>query len=293
LSLCTGELYHGGCRYEAGVLAALLQHDAAERERRLGAPAGEGSIDAMGRSPEAARSFLEAAPFVWYQRFQLAPGVYTPGERDVEQVLAMCGIPDDLTGLSVLDVGTTNGGFCFELERRGARRVVAVDILPPEHFGFEELRGFLRSRVEFVQARIYELPALLSERFDIVLFLGVLYHLRHPLLALDSLRSLTAGEALIETEVADNELGSIARHPVSRFYRFGERAGDSTNWFAPTIACLLDWCASCGFEAELLTAWPAERPQRCLVRARLGPDPPEYLRISYERPVLVQAELGI
>jgi len=241
----------------------------------------------MTLSVGLARELVDQAAFIWYQRFELAPGVFTPGARDVAAVVDQMGIATDLTGKTVLDVGTTNGGVAFALEQRGASRVVAVDIYPPERFGFTALKTALSSRAEFVQANIYELPSLLPEKFDIVVFLGVLYHLRHPLLALDNVRQLTRGEAFIETEVADSELPGCASSSVVRFYRRDERAMDASNWFAPTINCLLDWCWSSGLEPELQAAWP-DPATRCLVKVRPTPGEAEFASISYEQPLRVQ-----
>jgi tRNA (mo5U34)-methyltransferase len=128
---------------------------------------------------EAAHRFLAQSDCVWFQRFELGGGVYTPGTNDLEWVFATAGVPDDLSGKSALDIGTSNGGAAFELERRGAQRVVAVDIFPPSWFGFDALKDFLGSRVEFVEATAYELPSLIGETFDVIIFWGVLYHLRH------------------------------------------------------------------------------------------------------------------
>jgi len=134
-------------------------------------------------SASEAAAFIASAGFVWHQRFELAPGVWTPGVSSVNFLLDTAGVPADLTGLSVLDVGTTNGGCAFEAERRGARRVVAADIATQELYGFRAIRKFLDSRVEFVQASVYELPDRLNEPFDLVFFVRVRYHLPHPLLA--------------------------------------------------------------------------------------------------------------
>src|SRR5258707_15780879 len=79
-------------------------------------------------TPAAAAEFIERAEFVWHQRWELAPGVWTPGSSDVGWLCHLAKLPADLTGQSVIDVGTTNAGTAFELERRGASRVVAVDI---------------------------------------------------------------------------------------------------------------------------------------------------------------------
>src|SRR5262249_26852409 len=140
---------------------------------------------------QTALDFIAASNFIWHQRFALAPQVYAPGANDVEWLWRRGNLPPDLAGATVLDVGTTNGGFAFEAERRGAAKVVAVDIVDPNLFGFDELKATLRSRVEFIRCSIYELPSRLQTAFDVVIFFGVLYHLRHPLLALDSVRTLT------------------------------------------------------------------------------------------------------
>jgi len=240
-------------------------------------------------APEAARDFIAGAEFLWYQRFELAPGVYTPGERDIDFSLQFCDLPSDLSGKTVLDIGTTNGGTAFALEARGAARVVAADIYQPTHYGFDKLRTALSSRVEFVQGSIYELPSLLDEQFDIVMFWGVLYHLRHPLLALDSLRSLTRGCAFLETEVADHELGENRHLRVARYYRGAELSRDPSIWFSPTIPCLFDWCSSCGLEPELLAGWP-EPPKRCMLRLLPTAGAPEYRTFSYEFPLRVHVE---
>ncbi len=249
--------------------------------------------DPLTLSSEVARDFLQSAKFVWYQRFPLTRDVYTPGEHDISWALQWCGIPNDLKGMTVLDIGTSNGGVAFEMERRGAARVVATDILPPSHFGFDQLKELLGSKVEFIQASIYELPEVINEQFDIVFFLGVLYHLRHPLLALDQLRSVTRGCAFIESEVADGDLrpsAHISNLSVTRFFRTDDMAGDSSNWFAPNIKCLLEWCWSCGLRPTLLKAWPNDAPKRCLVKAERVEGEPEYRLISYERPIHVKVD---
>jgi tRNA (mo5U34)-methyltransferase len=211
--------------------------------------------------------------------------VETPGGNDIVGLLDAAGVPGDLSGLSAVDLGTTNGGAAFELERRGARRVVAVDVKSPEHYGFGRLHDFLGSGVEWVQASVYEVAEVLDERFDLVLCFGVLYHLRHPLLALDNVRELIAGQALIETAVLDAEVPELAGEPVARFYRGDELAADSSNWFAPTLAGLLEWCSSSGLDPEVVAASPERTPSRVVVRVRRAPGDPEWMLRSYELPV--------
>ncbi len=238
-------------------------------------------------TPSASGDLLALASrndFLWHQRFEMAPGVFAPGANDVDWLLHTAGVPNDLAGASVLDVGTTNGGAAFALERRGASRVLATDIVDPMHFGFAAIRTALGSNVEFRQLSVYELSRVLHEKFDYVIFWGVLYHLRHPLLALDNVHSVTRGTAYVETAVCDSELMALSHEHVARFYRRDELAGDSSNWFAPTVSTLSDWCQSSGLEPARVTAWPPEAPQRAMVTASSA-RVPEYQTLSYERPL--------
>jgi tRNA (mo5U34)-methyltransferase len=238
---------------------------------------------------EAAERHAARTDFIWFQSFELTEGVYSPGPQSVDFLLYHLELPESLKGLSVLDIGTSNGAVAFELERRGAKRVVGVDIVDEKHFGFSATRDLLGSRAQFIQSSIYELPHRLhGERFDIVMFLGVLYHLRHPLLALDKLRSLTRGVAFIETAICDAEYPHAADQPLTRFFRLDELGADPTNWFSPSSACLAEWCRSAGFDVEELKSWPEEAPERALVRARATEGEPEYLEVSYEQPLDVR-----
>ena len=257
-----------------------------------GRPSGPGSanlrrIDPAASptplTPELATQLAARTDFVWHQRFELAGGVYTPGASDIPWLMNKAAVPERLDGASVLDIGTTNGGAAFECERRGARRVVAVDIVDENWFGFATLKRALGSSVEHVRASIYALPELLGEQFDVVLFWGVLYHLRHPLLALDNVRRLARGTVSIETAVSDHELGKHSELPLARFYRADELGGDGSNWFAPNVAALADWCRSCGLEPTRVLAWPERRPARAMVIA--SPGELEWRRLSYEQPL--------
>ncbi len=70
--------------------------------------------------PETARQFIETSSTIWHQHFELGPGVFTPGVSEVDYLYETAGVPQDLSGASVLDIGTTNGCGAFEAERRGA-----------------------------------------------------------------------------------------------------------------------------------------------------------------------------
>ncbi len=139
-------------------------------------------------APDAVQAFIDDASFLWHQTWSLVPGVRTPGANDIDWLWHTAGLPTDLTGRSVLDIGTTNGATAFLAEQRGASRVLAVDVCEPDLHGFPAIKELLGSEVEWRRGSVYELPQVTGgEQFDIVVFWGVLYHLRHPLLALDPL----------------------------------------------------------------------------------------------------------
>ena len=241
-------------------------------------------------SVDDARSFVEGSSFIWHQRFELVPGVYTPGAHDIHELWSIAGRPTDLAGKTLIDIGTTNGAAAFLAERYGAERVVAVDIYEPDWFGFGELRELLDSIVEYHRASVYELPRVLDgETFDYVLYWGVLYHLRHPLLSLDSVRLLLAdgGEASIETALYDG-----GEDAVLRFHRLDDLVGDPSNWFTPTMTTLRDWCLSSGLTPVRSEEWGAGDAKRGVVAAHRSPEDPEYMSISYEVPLRVEAVSG-
>ena len=207
-------------------------------------------------TPSEADEFIENSNFLWHQRFELSPGIFTPGVNDIDWLLANSSLPTDMRGLSVLDIGTTNGATAFECERRGAGRIVAVDILPETHFGIRQLCDLLDSEVTFVQSSVYGLAEELQETFDVVIFWGVLYHLRHPLLGLDAVRRVSKGHVSLETAVSDWIDGSPG--PLARFHRLDDLGDDPTNWWSPTVAALTDWVASAGFTVTSQVAIPAD-----------------------------------
>jgi tRNA (mo5U34)-methyltransferase len=170
-------------------------------------------------------------------------------------------IPWDLHGRRVLDVGCNAGFFAIRMKERGAARVVGID--SDERY-LEQARfaaGVLGTEIEFRQLSVYEVGRI-GERFDIVLFMGVLYHLRHPLLALDLLHEHVADGTLVFQTMLR---GSGEVRPVEPDYPFEERAvfdrpdfpklhfiekkyaGDPTNWWIPNRAAAEAMLRSAGF----------------------------------------------
>ena len=174
-------------------------------------------------------------------------------------------LPEDLGGKSVLDIGCNAGFYSMEMKRRGAERVVGVDsddrYLAQARFAAETL-GY--DNIEFRNLSVYDVAAL-GERFDVVIFMGVLYHLRHPLLALDLIHEHVAGDMLIFQSM---QRGSKQVMEVEPDYPFEETevfresawpklyfvekeyAHDWTNWWVPNRACAEAMLRSAGFTIE-------------------------------------------
>jgi tRNA (mo5U34)-methyltransferase len=197
----------------------------------------------------------------WFHRIELAPGLFTPGVDDTPRKAELIQLPADLSGKSVLDIGAYDGYFSFEAERRGASRVLAYDHLPPDQSGFNVARKFLNSKVEHLVGSVYDLTPEKVGTFDIVLFLGVIYHLRSPLLALERIHSVCNSSLYLESQILP---GAPPGEPtIARFFPSNELNNDPTNWWAPTRPCLEAWISSHGFEPVFLAEWSSRAAYRC------------------------------
>jgi len=188
----------------------------------------------------------EVAEHQWFHTIDLGQGVVTPGRQaPARNTLPRLGLPEDLSGKTVLDIGAWDGFFSFEAERRGAKRVLATDSHAwwGSKAPFELARRALGSRVEDMDVDVMDLSPERVGRFDLVLCLGVLYHLRHPLLALEKVFSVTADHLILET-VTDLVW---TRYPVMRFYPGSELAGDASNWFGPNPPAVVGMLKAAGF----------------------------------------------
>ena len=183
-------------------------------------------------------------------------------------------LPADLTGRSVLDIGCNGGFYSLEMKKRGAARVLGIDFdedyLAQARFAAE----IRRLDIEFARLSVYDV-ATLGERFDLVIFMGVLYHLRHPLLALDLIHEHVAGDLLLFQSM---QRGSPVVAPVPENADFFDQAmfdepgypklhfiehryaNDPTNWWAPNAACSAAMVRSAGFE---ILARPEEEVFLC------------------------------
>jgi tRNA (mo5U34)-methyltransferase len=211
-----------------------------ERARALGPWFHNLNLRGVATAPD---HFLGDYPMVKWQRFAHA-------------------LPADLTGWSVLDIGCNGGCYAMEMKRRGAERVLGIDFdadyLRQARFA-AEVEGL---DIEFRELSVYDVGAL-GERFDLVLFVGVLYHLRHPLLALDLIHEHVARDLLVfqsmqrgsnqvvrvapDYEFWETEIFDDAAFPKLHFIEHAY-AHDPTNWWAPNRACSAAMLRSAGFE---------------------------------------------
>jgi tRNA (mo5U34)-methyltransferase len=211
---------------------------------------------ALASGDTTSRRIAELAP--WFHNLHLPDGHCTAPDHPLGDFPAFkwrqlgSSVPDDLSGCSALDIGCNAGFYSFQLAARGAR-VLAID--HDEHY-LEQGRWAAalldpEGRVEFRRMQVYDL-ADVRERFDLVLFLGVLYHLRHPQLALDLVADRVGGRLIFQTLTmpgagqldvpADlpldrRELLAAPGWPRAAFIEHS-LAGDPTNWWAPDDACV-------------------------------------------------------
>lgn len=227
----------------------------------------------LGGVPTAADHFLGDYPAVKWNRFAKV-------------------IPEDLYGKTVLDIGCNAGFYSQEMKRRGADRVLAID--DNEHY-LEQARFAAEVNqldIEFRRLSVYEL-AKLGETFDVVLYMGVLYHLRYPLLSLDLIRQTVARDLVViqsmlrgSSEIEDPQ----PDYPFSEtrvfhkpsfpamFFVENKYSGDQTNWWIPNRGCLEGMLRSAGFritchpEREVYICTIADIPQATEQQRTLSPE---------------------
>ena len=187
----------------------------------------------------------------WFHTIDLGDGVVTPGAKDTPSELVHLHLPEDLAGRRVLDIGAYDGFYAFEAERRGAAEVLATDDWAWNWPGsdargnFELARRALASSVRTQEIAVEDLdPSAVGGSFDLVLFLGVLYHAPDPLGYLRRVRSVTNGLAVVETvvDLLDVDLPAIAYYPGDSLNE------DASNHFGPNPAAVIGLLRDAGFD---------------------------------------------
>ncbi len=179
----------------------------------------------------------------WYHTIEFPDGRIAKGLQSVDQLrarIAQFDLPANLSGKRVLDIGAWDGWFSFEMERRGAE-VVAIDRAANTRFLVAKRE--LGSNVDHRVLDLLDASPDNLGTFDIVLFFGVLYHSKHPLLALERACALSRDVVCVESFVSDVEPAK----PAMEFYETRELRGQFDNWFGPNVPCLLAMCRAVGF----------------------------------------------
>lgn len=205
-------------------------------------------------TPEEIRR--RAADIDWWHTIDLGHGFVTPGRGGSPALLERMRMPDSLAGQTVLDIGAFDGAFSFEAERRGAARIVALDHRVPP--GFALAHQALQSRVEFEVMDVRDMTPERPGVFDVVFFMGVLYHLPDPVRALERVHAVTRRLAIIET---DGALDWVTA-PAAEFVGSREALSNSAlNWWLPNTPCFVEMIRAGGFSRVEMVWAPRPAPR--------------------------------
>ena len=186
-----------------------------------------------------------ASKIWWWHQIRLTPNYVTPGITNPVDMIAPSDAPSHVQGRRVLDIACWDGGLSFELERRGAAEVVGIDTWASkeQRAGFDLAHEVLASKVQGIQMDVMEATPENLGTFDVIFCCGLLYHLRHPLLALERI-----GELCRDLLVVETYLSQRPGRPVAEFYPGRELNNDPSNWWGPNVECVVAWLRSSGFK---------------------------------------------
>ena len=199
---------------------------------------------------DRAQAIVSTVPH-WHHKFEVFPGVVTPGSYDPRFLLEKLRLPADMTGLRALDIGPSDGFFSMHMARRGAQ-VTAVDYRAKNGHGFEAMEQLTGLEFDYRQMNLYDIPGSDIGEFDLVLFLGVLYHLPDMMRALNIVSRLCRSRLLVETQFEPDLMPGVA---VAKYYEAGTLAGDITNFWAPNRECLFAMLRDTGFQIDRDDDW--------------------------------------
>lgn len=222
----------------------------------------------------------------WYHAITLRPGIQTPGWAPLDA--SKYRIPEDMTNKRVLDVGAWDGYWTFEALKRGASYVAAIDDFSdtlgsitnvdrtPAWQTFDFCRDALgfQDRCERHECSVYEVDDIVTylKQFDHVFCFGLLYHLKHPLLALEILRKVCTGTIHIETAILDGcqsaygDYGYDGDECVFEFYPNDEYGRNKSNWYVGTLKAWSAMVEAAGFKN--VESWKLTDNPRCVSEAR-------------------------
>jgi tRNA (mo5U34)-methyltransferase len=218
-------------------------------------------------TPEIIQDKIKRFPF-WYHKIQLPFGIVTPGWAPINS--EAYGVPASLSGKRVLDVGAWDGYWTFEALRRGAVQALAIDDFS-DYLGYLEnkdrkawetfdtcrdILGYETWQCPRLDMSVYDVRKEITGMFDVIFCFGTLYHLRHPLLALDLLASVCREEIYVESAILDDfspyrggfGQGYPGSQMVMEFYPDNQYGDNKTNWWVPTLTCLMHLVRAAGFD---------------------------------------------
>jgi tRNA (mo5U34)-methyltransferase len=208
--------------------------------------------------------------FKWVHSIDLGNGIVTPGTWGPPNRLISAAFSDiDFVGKKVLDIGCWDGLWTFEAEKRGASEVYATDYIS-QRWGttstFELAREALHSKSHYdPNISVFDIGKLGVQDFNVVIFCGIYYHLRDPLLAFARLRQVMAEGALI---VVEGDAIYDVDDAYSRFFYRKIWRNDVSNWWVPTIPCLREWIEASYF--EIVKEYPVRSPSSQKLLGRLA-----------------------
>ena len=203
-----------------------------------------------------AQRLIQGKP--WHHNFEIVPGVRTSGTYDPGDMWRDLELPGDLHGTSLADVGASNGYFSFEARKRGAR-VVAFDFRHKDNSGFglaQHINGL--TDIEHHQANVLDLSAEKYGQYDVVLALGLLYHISDPYRALVNCAGMARQRLLVESYCIDAFVSEeLRKEPVMRFIADPTRFPtlehvdyDRSNFWGFTSLCLRRMVEDIGFSVQ-------------------------------------------
>jgi len=187
----------------------------------------------------------------WHHAFEIYPGVVTPGSYDPNILLEKMRLPPNLQGTRVLDVGTSDGFFALRLAQRGGD-VFALDYRGKREHGYYVTEKLNDLNVEYYQMNVFDINPKQLGQFDIVLFLGVLYHLPDMIKGLHAVRQCCRGTLFLETHSENEFCPDVA---AARYYQGATLANDHTNFWAPNRLCVMDMLYDIGFDVVRDEVW--------------------------------------
>ena len=212
---------------------------------------------------EEAEAFIKSQPY-WYHRMYLGNGIYTFPPTLAGRVWAMIKpvFPSDLKGASMLDVGCNAGYFSILAKLQGAGRVLGIESIDFFAEQAEYIRKVWEMNIEYRLMDAHEIHKI-DEQFDLVMFTGILYHLKNPLQVLEDVGERCRDAIIVETEIIPENprnmliartgpLGkaklSVTTKGFMKFHERDELNGDSSNWWVPDTECLLGMLRVAGFQ---------------------------------------------